>query len=63
MAELSRLPGRVQSLEEELASVQVSLAASEEGLTQATLRAEKADALAKVREAWRGGVYSCHAWP
>eukprot|EP00904_Undaria_pinnatifida_P003934 jgi/Undpi1/13541/HiC_scaffold_8.g03200.m1 len=47
VAELSGLPGRVLSLEEDLAAVKVSLAASEEGLTQANLRAEKADALAK----------------
>lgn len=54
MAELSGLPGRIRSLEEDLATVNVSLAASEEGLTQANLRAEKADALARVREAGEG---------
>lgn len=48
VAKLSRLSGRISELEKDLATAMTNLAASEEGLKQANIRAEKADALAEV---------------
>lgn len=48
VAELSGLSARVRQLEQELASARTDLATSEEGLKQATLGLEKADARAEV---------------
>lgn len=48
MAKLSGLSERVRQLEQGLTSARTDLAAKEEGLKQATLRLEKADARAEV---------------
>lgn len=48
VAKLSGVSERVRKLEQDLTSARIDLAAKEEGLKQATLRLEKADARAKV---------------
>lgn len=48
VAKLSKLSGRISELEKDLAAAMTKLAASEEGLKQANIRVEKADALTQV---------------
>lgn len=48
VAELSGISVHTRQLEQDLTSARTELAASEEGLRQATLRLEKADARAEV---------------
>ena len=50
VARLNGLSRRVVQFEEDLAAATTNLAASEEGLKQANLRAEKADSLAQVKQ-------------